>query len=75
MSSGPELQKLVVLLFSSNCLFSADLRVMSYCKHIIGTLLWLNGETLERNVHPPFWETCKVFYQWALFCETKAYYK
>ena len=33
--------------FSSNCLFSADLRVMSYCKHIIGTLLWLMEKHLK----------------------------
>ena len=43
-------------------------RALSRCKHVLGTLLWLNAETLKRAPTSPL---CKVLRAWTLFHKTK----
>ena len=47
------------------------LRGSSHCKYDMGTLLWLIAcGSIQKSVHSPLWQTCKVLHPWGLLCET-----
>ena len=49
-------------------------RAVSHCEHDMGTLVVKCGTT-QKSTHHRLWQTCKVFYSWALFCETTVYHR
>ena len=45
-------------------------RASSHYEHDMGSLSWLNAETLKRAPTPPLWQICKVLHPWTLICKT-----